>query len=188
MEIQRVHYLDADTIEQAAEVFNANGKRFCGDQQNLWQVAQDYVLLVARNESEIHGAIVCGWLTHREADTEYNPYLLRPLDDLYPDWRVGQLMDMAVLSRYRHFGVGTELAVIAVELLINNRARRIVAASRFRSAEQDSSLGILARLGFQILTEVPKYYTYTKDFRCPDCGDGGLCACSAILMLREVTL
>ena len=178
-QIIQIYRSDSERIRQAADVFMSVGKTVPGKQENLRLLAREHTLFSAADDSDkICGVLLVGALDPDFADRDYNDYL-RPRR--IPANGTIELMDMAVSPNHRRRGLGSALVAYALECY--SFSNRVVAVSRFRDCDRDSSLGLLLRNEFRILAEAKGYFLGGK-FDCPDCRTSA-CVCSGFICLRE---
>jgi ribosomal protein S18 acetylase RimI-like enzyme len=91
------------------------------------------------------------------------------------------LVDLAVVPEERRRGVGTRIVQQAINSPDCEPGGRYFAVSRVPPRGPDhTSLGLLQRLGFVVVTVDSSYYQTAELWHCPDCG--GDCECAGYLM------
>jgi|SRR5450759_372457 len=176
--ISRINHSDSTRIQQAANLYKSVGKLFLGQVPNLRGHARENILFGAiSGDGELRGVLLAG-VVDSQTRKDFEGYV--PSSFIKP--RTVEILDMAVVPEHRRQGIGMALISEALELYRGYGFDRFLTASRFSLNNGGSSFGLLLRLGFRVLAEIPGYYADCEWLRCPDCGDGR-CLCKGFLML-----
>ncbi|MET4144324.1 ribosomal protein S18 acetylase RimI-like enzyme [Arthrobacter sp. UYCo732] len=99
---------------------------------------------------------------------------------------VGELKSSAVTPAARGQGIGSAMVRERLDYLRGQGCRYAVSASWVSNNGAHSSLGPLARAGFERVAAIPGYWAADQEaagYLCEDCG--AACTCTAIIMIHR---
>lgn len=104
----------------------------------------------------------------------------------FADLRVGELKASAVAPHARRRGIGTALVEARMDFLRDAGCSIVSVASWINPDPKSSSLGLLARYGFEPIVRIRGYWSKGSftEYPCPDCGL--VCLCSAMIMIKDL--
>lgn len=175
-----------EAINAAALLNTALGDGFTADVLQAMR-SDDSILVRAESDGALLGAATAHVLDDAAKDRLAGR--LRTTD--YPetgfaDLRVGELKASAVAPHARRRGIGTALVEARMDFLRDAGCSIVSVASWINPDPKSSSLGLLARYGFEPIVRIRGYWSKCSftEYPCPDCGLA--CLCSAMIMIKDL--
>lgn len=170
--------VNGEILAGCLHTLQTTGKRFVTAEILLSYCGLSGVLIALDTATgKVVGVILAD--TVAESDIEqFKPYFDIPQDTLL-------LVQLAVLPKYRHKGIGTKLIRKTIQYSQDAEGkpfRNTFAVSRVPVVgEGSTSYTLLKRLGFKEVLAVPEFYADSEGFNCPACKS--TCRCVGKLML-----
>lgn len=175
-----------EAIDAAALLNTALGDGFTADVLRTMR-SEESILVRAESDGRLLGAATAHVLD--DAAKARLAARLRTTD--YPetgfaDLRVGELKASAVAPHARRRGIGTALVEARMDFLRDAGCSIVSVASWINPDPKSSSLGLLARYGFEPIMRIRGYWSKGSftEYPCPDCGLA--CLCSAMIMIKDL--
>ncbi|QOD05663.1 GNAT family N-acetyltransferase [Pseudarthrobacter sp. BIM B-2242] len=176
----------AEAIDAAALLNTALGDGFTADVLRTMR-SEDSILVRAESDGVLLGAATA----HILDDAAKARLAARLRTANYPETdlaglRVGELKASAVAPGARRRGIGTALVEARMDFLRGAGCSIVTVASWISTDPRSSSLGLLARHGFEPIVRIRGYWSKGSftEYPCPDCGLA--CLCSAMIMVKDL--
>ena len=147
---------------------------------------EKYVFEIAKSGNDIIGFCV-SIVTSKDELKEYIK-TKKPIKEFEFSKKIGLIKTVAVKHSFKGKGVGSKLVSNSLIQLQNKHGIRSFCSIGWKNNNKINIEGVLKRLGFTILKEIPEYWasdSIEKEYTCIVCGDPP-CKCPAVIFTKTV--